>query len=65
MALLLKIEDNGVGFMVENGSPTGHYGLNNMQERAKEIPATLTFHSNPGHGTIITLEVDLQEQNIL
>lgn len=65
VALLLKIEDNGIGFNLAGGSPAGHYGLTNMQERAKEIPATLTFNTAPGHGTSITLEVDLQEQNIL
>jgi PAS domain S-box-containing protein len=48
----MKISDNGRGF-----DPTkvraGHYGLSMMDERAKEIGATLTVTSLPGQGTEI------------
>lgn len=48
----LSIADDGVGF-----DPTiqrrGHYGLTNMEERAKKFRGTLEVQSAPGDGTTI------------
>ncbi len=46
----MKIHDNGRGFDTTK-IPAGHYGLSMMEERAKEIGATLTVTSQPGKGT--------------
>jgi signal transduction histidine kinase len=53
----LTIEDDGIGFdplAVEHG---GGQGFRNMQERAANIGGTCTFHSVPGQGTKIMIEV--------
>lgn len=55
--LLLAVQDDGVGLAddAHAGRP-GHLGLVGMRERALAIGATLTVASEPGHGTIITLQ---------
>jgi signal transduction histidine kinase/ligand-binding sensor domain-containing protein len=58
--LMLTIEDNGVGFSVEQGfRKAGHYGLLGMRERASMIDGALEIASDPGHGTKITLRVPI------
>ena len=50
--VLLKVADDGIGF--DNSSEkVGHYGLVNMQERAKKFRGTLEVQSAPGEGTAI------------
>jgi signal transduction histidine kinase len=54
--LLLKIEDNGIGFMIDNYSiRPENYGLNNMKQRAERIGAKITLSSNLGKGTSIMI----------
>ncbi len=56
--LMLMIEDNGSGFVVDEATrKMGHYGLLGMQERAATIDGTLEIDSAPGQGTRITLRV--------
>ncbi len=50
----LEIADNGKGFDVSTANP-GHYGLENIRQRAREIGASLTLDSRPGTGTTITV----------
>ncbi len=50
----LEIFDNGKGFGFNSGH-TGHYGLENIQQRAKAIAAKLLVTSSPGAGTCIVL----------
>lgn len=58
--LMLTIEDNGVGFRVDEASQkVGHYGLLGLKERASEIDGALDITSQPGHGTRITLRVPI------
>ena len=52
--LELRIRDDGRGFDPEQ-TPSGHYGLNIMRERAEAIGAVLSVTSEPGHGTEITI----------
>ncbi len=47
---LLCIHDNGQGFDPTVPKP-GHFGLENMQSRAREIGAELTLNTAPGQGT--------------
>jgi signal transduction histidine kinase len=53
--LILKIEDNGVGFQTRNNSKGN--GLHNMQERAKKWNSPLHIISVPGKGTQVILEM--------
>jgi PAS domain S-box-containing protein len=53
-ALTLVITDDGRGFD-QGQTPTDHFGLGIMRERAAEIDAALTVQSEPGKGTEITL----------
>ncbi len=56
-SISILITDNGKGFdleTVERG-----YGLNNMEERSKELKGNLAIHSEKGKGTRITIEVPL------
>ena len=58
--LMLTIEDNGIGFVVdEASSKAGHYGLLGMKERAATIDGALEIMSQPGHGTRVTLRVPI------
>ena len=51
----LTIEDDGVGIVV---APTGHgHGLANMDQRAKQLGATLEIESEIGRGTRIIVVV--------
>jgi len=59
-ALMLTIEDNGVGFVVDDASRIeGHYGLLGMRERSSAIDGSLEIVSKPGAGTIIKVRVPL------
>ncbi len=50
----LEIFDNGKGFEC-NSEHTGHYGLENIQQRANAISAKLLITSSPDAGTSIVL----------
>jgi len=50
----IHISDNGKGFGINNENP-GHYGLQNMQQRAKESGLQLKIESAPGKGTNISI----------
>jgi len=52
----ITICDNGKGFDLNNDNP-GHYGLQNMQERARESNLELSIESSPGKGTTISISV--------
>lgn len=52
----LMIEDDGKGFDVSQSKPAGHFGLQVMEARAKQINGSLTIHSQKGHGSQITLK---------
>ncbi|MFC1909886.1 PAS domain S-box protein [Chloroflexota bacterium] len=63
----LRVEDNGRGFeLPENTNDlaiSGKLGLAGMQERAKLVGGNLTIQSSPGEGTIIRLELPLNDAN--
>ena len=50
----LEVYDNGKGFDLDN-KYDGHYGLENIQKRVKEISAKLRIISTPDEGTRIVL----------
>jgi signal transduction histidine kinase len=51
---LLTVQDNGHGFVTGEAHP-GHFGLENMSERATQLGGTLTIESTPGEGTRVEL----------
>ncbi len=66
----IAIEDNGVGFALENPSDLSNilaqkrYGLSGMLERGALIAATVEIHSKPGEGTTIKLHWTPQNQQL-
>ncbi len=61
-AVVLIIEDNGIGFDADGGSEppddgSRSFGLLGMQERAALIGATLTIESTVGQGTTVLLRM--------
>jgi ligand-binding sensor domain-containing protein len=57
--IALVVRDDGKGFKAEDDaeSPSGHYGLTGMRERAASIGGTLEITSDPGKGTVVRLQV--------
>jgi len=53
--LLVSVTDDGVGFdgQLVEGERTGHYGLAQMRERAREVGGDLRVNSTPGRGTVV------------
>jgi signal transduction histidine kinase len=56
-AVLLIVEDNGVGFEAGEEPPGEGFGLLGMQERASLIGATVEIESTPGKGTTVFLRM--------
>jgi signal transduction histidine kinase len=50
----LHIHDNGRGFDPEH-TPSGHYGLSIMHERAKSVGAVVVVKSQPKSGTEVVI----------
>ena len=50
-----SVIDDGMGFDPAY-EPDGHFGLMGMRERAEKIGAKISFHSEPGVGTTVTVE---------
>jgi signal transduction histidine kinase len=55
----MTIGDDGCGFEVAEGHP-GHYGLESMRSRAREICGDLKIDSSPGQGTLIQVGVPVE-----
>lgn len=53
--LEMHIRDNGCGFDTSKSTPSGHYGLKMIRERAEAVGAVLTISSQLGSGTEITI----------
>jgi signal transduction histidine kinase len=62
---IVQVQDDGVGFDVENVSSSyserGSLGLLNMRERAERINGSLRVESAPGTGTTVTMIIPLEE----
>ena len=61
--LHILIEDDGVGLKLPTGriKPGEQIGLKSMKERASRLKADFTLESEPGEGTRLILEFDLQK----
>ncbi len=53
--IVLHIRDDGCGFDPSKQTPSGHYGLGMMRERANAVGVKLTITSQPGHGTDVMI----------
>ena len=53
--VMLVVRDDGIGFEVEKGNESGHFGLSGMRERANLVGGELTITSEPGRGTTLML----------
>lgn len=64
---VLTIEDNGVGFNVEEKrnavSSSSGVGLKSLFNRAKLVGANLSMNSEPGKGTRVCIELPAPEKN--
>jgi signal transduction histidine kinase len=58
-SVLLRVRDNGIGFVPGSRQRVGHFGFIGMRERAEEINGQLTISSDPGTGTTVQIEVQL------
>jgi len=61
--LRVKIEDNGIGFDLASVDVNEHYGLQNMQKRAKEMKGQCVIQSAPSLGTTVTVILPLENLN--
>lgn len=57
--LSLEVEDNGVGFVVDDVPPTKGFGLISMKERVSSFSGKLQIDSKPEHGTRVSVEIPL------
>jgi len=61
----LGVQDDGSGFAVEQGSPSGHFGMLDMRERAQSMGSQLKVVSEPRHGTSISVDVPLHSKEVI
>jgi two-component system nitrate/nitrite sensor histidine kinase NarX len=54
-AVTVRVEDDGRGFDPQH-TPTNHFGVNIMNDRAMILAGRLEVQSAPGQGTVITLQ---------
>jgi two-component system nitrate/nitrite sensor histidine kinase NarX len=54
-SVTVRIADDGKGFD-QTRTPTGHFGVNIMHDRAQILDGRLEVESAPGAGTVITLQ---------
>ena len=59
---LLRIQDNGLGFSVDDEKMSS-YGLRNIAERAVEIGCTYKIVSIPNEGTVVEVKVPLARKD--
>ena len=55
--LVMEVEDNGRGFDTAASRDTSGTGLENLEQRAARLRASLDFMSEPGEGTTVRLSV--------
>ena len=63
--LAITLEDDGIGFDPDGVSSFGHFGVQIMQQRIKEINGSIEILSDPGQGSKITLRCPLTVHQVL
>ncbi len=59
--LILEVADDGIGFNPEEPRERIKQGLRNMSDRARALAACLSIRSAPSQGTLVRLEVPVEE----
>ena len=62
---LLVVSDDGRGFDPSKGIRGSAYGLVGMRERAASVGATLEVSSEPGHGTVVTVQTSQTSEQVM
>src|SRR5215467_3651351 len=57
ISIRLTVTDDGKGFAAAQNSPSGHFGLLDMRERAQSMGSQLKIESQPGCGARMVVEV--------
>ena len=65
LGLTLSITDDGEGFDIEGVRQNGGLGLVSIEERARLVRGSATFHSHPGVGTIIVVRIPVDGAGLL
>lgn len=60
--IIVKIEDNGKGFKVNEAQNKGSFGLIGMNERARSLNGHFEIESTVGKGTIITISLPYKDE---
>ena len=61
--VLFRVNDDGIGFNTRIGlEKDGHFGLQGMQERVRELGGELSVYSRKKKGTSIDIRVPLEER---
>jgi signal transduction histidine kinase len=63
--LSITLEDDGIGFDPEGVSAFGHFGIQIMRQRIKEINGVIEVQAAPGQGTKIVLRCPLNVHHAL
>lgn len=61
-SVVLSIEDDGVGFDLQNVNMEAHMGLRNILARAEAIGARADIESRLGAGTTIIVEIPFSHE---
>ncbi|HLV34744.1 MAG TPA: histidine kinase [Spirillospora sp.] len=61
-AIRIIVEDNGIGFALEDTRGRKSLGLQGIRERAALFNGRLTVESQPGHGTSLFIEIPVTEE---
>ena len=61
--ITIAVTDDGCGFNPQEAENKGalHMGLKIMRERAESIGGKLSVESNPGHGTCVTVQLNVTQ----
>jgi signal transduction histidine kinase len=58
----LVVNDNGSGFDATADGPKGHFGMQGMSERARQVGGELVVTSCPSEGTTIRVRIPVVQQ---
>jgi two-component system sensor histidine kinase UhpB len=61
--VILRIEDNGEGFNLEDARKKGGLGLISMEERVRLVNGSLSLRSEPGKGSIVEAVVPTRDSD--
>jgi PAS domain S-box-containing protein len=59
-ALVVRIEDDGVGFSIQAPRKPNSFGLFGLRERASQLGGNATITSTPGEGTIVEVRLPFE-----